>query len=94
MERERIIRSGAGQRSQVQRVNDNKKVCKWACCCRGVIHNNMRGAGKCGVKCLMDVISGVGYSRFVFRYSFKRMTFIFFFPFLQFCDFQYGELPL
>ena len=54
----------------------------------------MRGAGKCGVKCLMDVISGVGYSRFVFRFSFIRMTFIFFFPFLQFCDFQYGELPL
>ena len=50
--------SGACQRSQVQRVNDNKKVCKWACCCRGVIHNNERGAGKCGVKCLMEM-SGV-----------------------------------
>ena len=47
--------SGAGQRCQVQRVNDNKKVCKWACCCRGVIHNNERGAGKCGVEDLLEM---------------------------------------
>ena len=48
----------AGESCRVQRVNDNKKVCKWACCCRGFIHNNERGAGKCGVESLMEM-SGV-----------------------------------
>ena len=54
----RNVSSGACQRSQVQRVNDNKKVCKWACCCRGVIHNNERGAGGCGVESLMEMSGG------------------------------------
>jgi len=58
-----MISFRAGQRCRVQRVNDVQKVCKEACCCRGIIHNNEKGAGKCGVKCKMEM-SGV-YSRFV-----------------------------
>ena len=46
-----MISFRAGQSCRVQRVNDVQKVCKEACCCRGVTYNNEGGAGKCGVKC-------------------------------------------
>ena len=49
---------GVDDKGQVERVNDNKKVCKWACCCRGVIHNDERGAGKYGVESLMEMSGG------------------------------------
>ena len=53
-----MISFRADQSGRVQRVNDNKKVCKWACCCRGVIYNNERGAGGCGVESLMEISGG------------------------------------
>ena len=53
-----MISFRADQRCRVQRVNNNKKVCKEACCGRETIRNNLGGAGKCGVKCLM-LMSGV-----------------------------------
>ena len=52
----------AGQRCRVQRVNDVQKVCKIACCCHMATQNNERGAGKCAVKCLVEM-AGL-YSRF------------------------------
>ena len=58
-----MISFRADQRCRVQRVNNNKKVCKEACCGRGIIHNNEKRAGKCRVKCMMEM-SWV-YSRFV-----------------------------
>jgi hypothetical protein len=48
----------ADQNGRVERVNDNKQVCKKACCCRGVIYNNERGAGGCGVESLMEMSGG------------------------------------
>ena len=48
---------------EFKRVNDVQKVCKEACCCRGITQNNEKRAGKCAVKCKMEM-SGV-YSRFV-----------------------------
>ena len=33
-------------------------MCKKACCCRGVIYNNERGAGGCGVESLMEMSGG------------------------------------
>ena len=58
-----MISFRADQSCRVQRVNDDKKVSKEACCCRVVTQNNEKRAGKCGVKCKMEM-SGV-YSRFV-----------------------------
>ena len=45
-----------------KRVNDVQKVCKVACCCHMATQNNERGAGKCAVKCLVEM-AGL-YSRF------------------------------
>ena len=56
-----MISFRADQSCRVQRVNDDKKVSKEACCCRVVTQNNEKRAGKCGVKCKMEM-SGV-YSR-------------------------------
>jgi len=53
-----MISFRADQSGRVQRVNDNKQVCKKACCCRGVIYNNERGAGGCGVESLMEMSGG------------------------------------
>ena len=53
-----MISFRADQSGRVQRVNDNKQVCKEACCCRGVIYNNERGAGGCGVESLVEMSGG------------------------------------
>ena len=53
-----MISFRADQSGRVQRVNDNKQVCKKACCCRGVIYNNERGAGGCGVESLVEMSGG------------------------------------
>ena len=50
-----MISFRADQNGRVERVNDNKKVCKKACCCRETMGNNERGAGKGGVKRLMEM---------------------------------------
>ena len=86
----------AGQSCRVQRVNGNKKACMEACCCRETTRNNMRGAGKCGVKYLMEMsVCWCAYSRFVVLCS---LVFLFFwwmknFSFFSFgkCRFKYGK---
>ena len=58
-----LISFRADRGVEFKRLNDVQKGCKEACCCRGITQNNEKRAGKCAVKCKMEM-SGV-YSRFV-----------------------------
>ena len=58
-----MISFRADQSGRVERVNDNKEVSKDACCYRGTNEHNESGAGKGGVKRLMEM--SVWYSRVV-----------------------------
>ena len=53
-----LISFRADRGVEFKRLNDVQKGCKEACCCRGITQNNEKRAGKCAVKCKMEM-SGV-----------------------------------